>query len=47
MNNTNDKMTSDEFKTALLVIGAAGVGLAVLPVFTLGAIAASWFWSAK
>lgn len=47
MNKQNDKMTDNEFKTALLVIGAVGVGLAVLPTLTIGAVVGSWFMRVK
>lgn len=43
MNNRNDKMTDSEFKTAVMVIGAATVGFAVLPVLTLGLVVGGWF----
>lgn len=43
MNKQNDKMTDSEFKTAVMVIGAATVGFAVLPVLTLGLVVGGWF----
>lgn len=45
MNTRNDKMTDNEFKTSLLVIGAVGVGLAVLPTLTIGLVIGAWFRS--
>jgi hypothetical protein len=47
MNNRNDKMTDSEFKTAVMVIGAASIGFAVLPVLTLGLVVGGWFVRAK